>query len=289
MNVFDSRTLIYVSVLIDALLTVILICSYRMNRVYPGFAQWMYGFIAKTSGMIMLLAGIVYHAAVLLLAANILLVGGLDLLNRGMRRFVNVKERFPVVQRCFYGAALVACIYFLFVQFDTNARIVIFSVCTAILTFQLGLIAWRNLGDEYRSDRLLLCAMAFSVAAVFILRSLLTVRVALNPLLELDLHNYQAWVFPYSFCMSIAATILFLDCNVRRQFLENAASKSHIRVLEGMLHICCSCKKIHDNSSDSWQQMEAFIVNHSEADFSHGFCPDCFEKAMKEISKIRRA
>jgi hypothetical protein len=259
-----------------------------MNRVYPGFAQWMYGFIAKTSGMIMLLAGIVNHSSVMLLTANILIVTGLDLLNRGMRSFVNAKERFPVIQRCFYAVALAACFYFLFVQFDTNARIVNFSVCTAVLNFQLGVIALRNLGDEYRSDRMLLCTMAFSVAAVFIFRSLLTVRVALNPLLGLDLHNYQAWVYPYSFCMSIATTILFLDCNVRRQFMENAASRSHIRVLEGMLHICCSCKKIRDNSSGSWQQMESYIASHSEADFSHGFCPDCFETAMTDISKIRR-
>jgi hypothetical protein len=287
MDMLDSRTLIYVSALIDALLTVILICSYRMNKVYPGFAPWTCGYIAKTSGMILLLAGIVYHAAALLLAANILLLAALDLLNRGMRRFVKVEERFPAAQRCFYGAVLTVYSYFLFVQYDTGARIVVFSICTAVQIFQLGLIVWRNLGDDYRSDRLLLSAMAFSVAAVFIFRAALTVTVHLNPLLELDLHNYQSWIYPYSFCMSIAATILFLDCNVRRQFLENAASQSKIRVLEGLLHVCCSCNKVHDVNSNSWQQMETYIARHSEADFSHGFCPECFDKAMKEISEYR--
>lgn len=249
MDMLDSRTLIYVTGLIDALLTVILVCSYRINKVYPGFAFWTSGYIAKVSGMVMLLAGIVYRSGLLLLAANILLVAALDLLNRGMRRFVGVGERYPLAQRLFYGAALAACCYFLFVQFDTGVRIIIASICTAVLTFQLGLITWRNLGEDYRTERLLMAAMAFSIAAVFIVRAVLTGFIHFNPLMTLDHHTYQSWIYPYSFCMSIALTLLFLNCNVRRQFLENMAAQSKIKVLEGLLHVCCSCKKIRDDNN----------------------------------------
>lgn len=49
------------------------------------------------------------------------------------------------------------------------------------------------------------------------------------------------------------------------------------RVLRGMLPICSSCKKIRDDEG-YWTQMEAYIRDHSEAEFTHGLCPDCAQK-----------
>lgn len=47
--------------------------------------------------------------------------------------------------------------------------------------------------------------------------------------------------------------------------------------LRGLLPICSCCKKIR-NGDGEWEQMEVFIREHSEADFSHGLCPECGEK-----------
>lgn len=47
-----------------------------------------------------------------------------------------------------------------------------------------------------------------------------------------------------------------------------------ISVLKGILPVCSFCKKIRDEN-DQWQSMEHYISSHSEAQFSHGFCPDC--------------
>jgi hypothetical protein len=55
--------------------------------------------------------------------------------------------------------------------------------------------------------------------------------------------------------------------------------------LEGTIPICAYCKKIRDDQQ-SWKQLETYISEHSEALFSHGLCPDCYEMAMKEISEI---
>lgn len=49
---------------------------------------------------------------------------------------------------------------------------------------------------------------------------------------------------------------------------------SRIKTLSGLLPICASCKKIRD-SGGHWHSLEIYILNHSEADFSHGICPDC--------------
>jgi CheY-like chemotaxis protein len=60
-----------------------------------------------------------------------------------------------------------------------------------------------------------------------------------------------------------------------------------IRKLNGILPICSSCKKIRD-ANGSWTAMEIYISEHSEADFSHGYCPDCAKKAMEEFKASRK-
>jgi hypothetical protein len=50
-----------------------------------------------------------------------------------------------------------------------------------------------------------------------------------------------------------------------------------VKTLQGMLPICAHCKKIRDDQG-SWQQLEAYISQRSEAKFSHGICPDCLKE-----------
>jgi hypothetical protein len=50
--------------------------------------------------------------------------------------------------------------------------------------------------------------------------------------------------------------------------------------LRGLLPICSSCKKIRDDQG-YWTQLETYIHQHSEADFTHGLCPDCAERLFQ--------
>ena len=52
---------------------------------------------------------------------------------------------------------------------------------------------------------------------------------------------------------------------------------SNIKTLKGLLPLCASCKKIR-NDKGYWEQMETYVRDHSEADFSHSICPECAEK-----------
>jgi hypothetical protein len=54
-----------------------------------------------------------------------------------------------------------------------------------------------------------------------------------------------------------------------------------LRVLEGMLPVCGFCKRIRNGTE--WQQMERYITEHSEAEFSHTFCPECGERHYGEF------
>lgn len=64
----------------------------------------------------------------------------------------------------------------------------------------------------------------------------------------------------------------------RNRELEEALSK--VKLLEGIIPVCMYCKKV-SKDEHSWQQMESYITQHSEAQFSHGICPKCFEEKFK--------
>jgi len=51
----------------------------------------------------------------------------------------------------------------------------------------------------------------------------------------------------------------------------------NVKTLRGLIPICSSCKKIRDDQG-FWQQVEVYVHHHSDAEFSHGICPDCFKK-----------
>ncbi len=52
---------------------------------------------------------------------------------------------------------------------------------------------------------------------------------------------------------------------------------THVKTLTGLLPICTSCKKIRDDQG-YWTQLEIYIREHSEAEFTHGLCPECVKK-----------
>lgn len=65
-----------------------------------------------------------------------------------------------------------------------------------------------------------------------------------------------------------------------RDKLEEAFKE--IKTLSGMLPICASCKKIRDDKG-YWNQIESYILKHTDAVFSHGICPDCFKKLYPDL------
>jgi len=57
--------------------------------------------------------------------------------------------------------------------------------------------------------------------------------------------------------------------------LQEALAK--VKTLSGLLPVCASCRKIRDKQG-AWHSLETYIRTHTEADFSHGICPDCRQK-----------
>lgn len=70
------------------------------------------------------------------------------------------------------------------------------------------------------------------------------------------------------------------ELTIQNTKLENALKE--IKILSGLLPICSHCKNIRDEAGN-WNKLEAYIDAHSEAEFSHGVCPECAIKYFPEI------
>jgi sigma-B regulation protein RsbU (phosphoserine phosphatase) len=87
----------------------------------------------------------------------------------------------------------------------------------------------------------------------------------------------------------VGLRVLQLQMNLADRVRELEEALARVKQLQGLLPICSYCKKIRDDQN-YWQQVEGYISEHSEAIFSHGICPDCFEKFVKpELNKLKSA
>jgi signal transduction histidine kinase len=77
-----------------------------------------------------------------------------------------------------------------------------------------------------------------------------------------------------------------LEGLVEKRTAELQEALSNIKTLTGFLPICASCKKIRDDKG-YWNQLEAYIQDHSEAEFSHSICPGCAQKLYPELDLFR--
>jgi hypothetical protein len=64
---------------------------------------------------------------------------------------------------------------------------------------------------------------------------------------------------------------------LRQRNDELTRALADVKTLRGMLPICSACKKIRDDQN-YWHQVENYLVEHTGASFTHGYCPDCFKK-----------
>ena len=65
---------------------------------------------------------------------------------------------------------------------------------------------------------------------------------------------------------------------------QSEGERGETKTLIGLLSICCTCKRIRKEDGE-WQQLELYIREHSEADFSHGLCPECAQTTYDRFAR----
>ena len=88
--------------------------------------------------------------------------------------------------------------------------------------------------------------------------------------------------------IGVGRKVVELQASLAGRIIELQDALAQIKSLRGLLPICMYCKKIR-NDKQYWQQVEGYISEHSEAQFSHGVCPDCYKKHLQpQLDKIEK-
>lgn len=80
--------------------------------------------------------------------------------------------------------------------------------------------------------------------------------------------------------LQVGIRVLALQEALAERVRELEDALSRVKTLQGLLPICSYCKKIRDDRN-YWQQVEGYISDHSEAQFSHGICPECYARFVQ--------
>ncbi len=81
--------------------------------------------------------------------------------------------------------------------------------------------------------------------------------------------------------LDVGKRMIELQQALLKKICDLESALKQINVLEGLIPICMYCKKIRDDSN-YWNQIEGYIAAHSNATFTHGICPECYKKIVKE-------
>jgi len=79
--------------------------------------------------------------------------------------------------------------------------------------------------------------------------------------------------------------IVTLQQRLAERVAELQETMAKMKQLRGLLPMCSYCKRIRSDQN-YWEQVESYISQHTDAQFSHGICPPCYAKALAEVDAI---
>jgi hypothetical protein len=278
----DIRTLILAISLCTGISALVLYLLHRLRFSIEGTFQWVLGGLSLTISLLFLAQRGTIPDWITMVLANMGIFWGFSFFLSGMRLFlgrdslVRITMTLPLI-------ALPFLIWCSLVTPSTTLRIIIVSVVSSLLS---GLIAYELLKSNWAKDKLTqrFTGIVFAFNAVYNLIRILVTAIQGSP--ESYLHSGSATVFFYLYSLVFvycytAGMVLMIseklqfDLNNNVKKLQNATDE--VKILSGILPICANCKKIRDDEG-YWQKVEGYIQSHSEAQFSHGICPDCVKE-----------
>jgi sigma-B regulation protein RsbU (phosphoserine phosphatase) len=80
--------------------------------------------------------------------------------------------------------------------------------------------------------------------------------------------------------VQVGCRVVELQGSLATRVRELEEALTQVKQLQGLLPVCCYCKKIRDDHN-YWQQVEEYFGQHSDIHFTHGICPECWESEVK--------
>lgn len=177
--------------------------------------------------------------------------------------------------------------------------IIMFMICGIPGVYQFGLI---GNGMTFAILAPVLAALFFNLRVALMLLGMVAVGLTIvgyyvvqtNHLPGFNLHtyavSYRSWIdFLTAFLfvaglLTVTGSVLIkkLTRILTEVYMLKNKAEAEVKILSGLLPICSHCKKIRDDKG-YWNQLEDYIVHHSEAQFSHSICEDCADDLYPEL------
>jgi len=158
-------------------------------------------------------------------------------------------------------------------SWDNTAKIVSFhKIGKYPLYLNVGIATEDYLADLWREILFIISLSLCYFVATLVLSWALFTRYKREKLAEINLHKLN---------LDLERRVIERTEKLQSKNIELQLALERVKNLEGIISICMYCKKIRDDN-DSWQQLEKYITEHSETQFSHGICPKCFEEHLAD-------
>jgi len=293
----DVRTLFVADAVITVFIGLALLLYGKKRKTYPGFNLWMLGsLIVSASYVATFLRGAIPELLSIMLVNGGFVLSGVVRLD-GVLRFLRGKKA-PGVLYCLPVVAMAIAAYFTLAHNDMAIRLIFLTFWVCLLLWSIAVIFILSVPAASRSLHLLAAVITFLYGASTLSRTVFFILD--RPELLFQNTGYNSTFFLSVLIFEIWSGLLIMMLNNQRMeeelLVSHAALQGHVvelekvlsevKVLNGLLPICSSCKKIRDDQG-YWNQLEDYIDAHSEATFTHGLCPACALQLQKEIDEMK--
>lgn len=275
-DMLDIRTITLFNSFLTLMAGFVMLYFSNTQKTYPGFKKWTIAIMISGSGYVLIGLRHILPDLFTIVLANFCIVLSWVIIKDGISDFfgVGLKRRFEFIIFIFFG---VIFFYFSLIQPNLPARSIIKIGYLFYLVNSCGLLVYKESKSLFDKSRLMLPflfvglgILLISLVGVFYwggLQDADYMKVgAVNCILTMTI---------YTLIISIYFGLISLNSD--RLSVDLKTSMAEIKLLKGILPICSYCKKIRDDKG-YWNQIESYIRNHSEAEFSHGICQECAEK-----------
>ncbi len=144
-----------------------------------------------------------------------------------------------------------------------------------------------NLEEAFRADTLAADKrVASGLAVVTIVFLIATLQATLALIANPSRLHEVWWIRGVDLTVAVAALFFSRRTEHHRRY-DAIITGREIRTLQGIIPICSFCKSVRTDVGD-WHGIEAYVSAHSDAQFSHGVCPECMRSHYPEVASLER-
>lgn len=278
-HLIDPISLAFIAGIMVFALFLCFFSLYKTSTTYPGFKEWTTATILLSFGGLLVGVRNLIPGVFSIIIGNAVVVMSMLLMKRGIEKFYE-EEGTPVLD-----AAILTCFVFChsyFTHFDNlHGRTINVSAAYTVIhaLMLLPLIRQRAKKRIYVSN-LLTGSLIFFIT-FNMLRACSNAYFMFYPA-----EKSAEFIFGLSMIFQIPSALLvymsLIVTNAQRVAADLIEANSQIKTLQGIIPICCQCKKIR-SESDAWQAIESYIKEHSNAEFTHGICPECTKALYPDL------